>query len=529
MHVETTANAAPGAIIVGIDDATPLSLRTWLQNASTGAMPPKIVVASDNSAAFVINADPANGALIYRQFFAAAARFDTVNPMTTWAQIQRVWQGAAPPNSDASDDTLDFAQAAILADTLPALTRLLGEPGPHVQLAATVEQLRLLSRGEISTLLLLPFDELEPRLVTLAIDGQNPIENAQYFDATPYPLVVDYYLHGPSSDALPQRRAESFIKMLPPLPASNRDAARLTVIAMTGVTALTRMTAHQMDQFGNDWPARVIGADLTAADLTHVSNEVSFVSGCQTNISPDNLLFCSKPEYMDALRASGVDLISLTGNHQNDYGLPDALTSLVLQREAGFRLFGGGKDIVEAAAPLFIEHNGNRLAFLGVNSFGPVQAWASADSPGAAPLNLDALTAAIQSIRQTGAASVIFVDVQNEERYEISPMPGQRADFNAISLAGADVVTGVQAHSPQALEFTEGRLILFGLGNLFFDQMWSEATRQGIVAKHTIYNNRHISSQLLVTIIEDYGQPRWATPTERAQILTPLFRASYWE
>ncbi|MEZ4661255.1 MAG: CapA family protein [Caldilineaceae bacterium] len=525
---DATDAPSPVHLMIGVEAAVPTSLHIWLQDAWTDEPPPVMIDANDARATLRINTDPANGVLLYRHFFAAATRFDTANPAITWAQIQQMWQNAAPSN-DAQPTDSPFAQTAILSDTLPALTQLLGAPGANVQLAASVEELRLRSRSEISTLLLLPFDQLEPRLAVLAIDGQNPVENAHYFDPAHYPLVVDYYLHGPAHDADAQRHLAQFTKELPPIPTSNRDPARLTVITVTGVTALTRMTAHQMDQFGNDWPARIIGADLAAADITHVSNEVSFVPGCQTDIAPDNLLFCSKPEYMATLTASGVDIISLTGNHQNDFGLPAALTSLELQSAAGFRLFGGGKNMAEATAPLFMEHNGNRLAFLGGNSFGPIQAWATADAPGAAPLDLDALTASIRTIRQTEPASVIFVDVQNEERYEISPMPGQRANFNAISLAGADVVTGVQAHSPQALEFTEGRLILFGLGNLYFDQMWSEPTRQGIVAKHTIYANRHISTQLLVTIIEDYGQPRWATPAEREQILTPLFRASYWE
>ena len=91
--------------------------------------------------------------------------------------------------------------------------------------------------------------------------------------------------------------------------------------------------------------------------------------------------------------------------------------------------------------------------------------------------------------------------------------------------AGADIVTGVQSHVPQAAEFLDGNLILYGLGNLYFDQMWREDTRQGLIAKHTIYEGRHLSTQLLPTILYDYGQPRWASPTEHAAILEKVFAA----
>ena len=110
---------------------------------------------------------------------------------------------------------------------------------------------------------------------------------------------------------------------------------QLTVLAMTGVTAMVRMTADQMDRLGAAWPAEVVGPELASADITAISNEVPFVPGCETNTSPDNLVFCSKPEYMETLTASGADIIGLTGNHQNDYGRSDALTSLEIYAEAG--------------------------------------------------------------------------------------------------------------------------------------------------------------------------------------------------
>jgi poly-gamma-glutamate synthesis protein (capsule biosynthesis protein) len=81
---------------------------------------------------------------------------------------------------------------------------------------------------------------------------------------------------------------------------------------------------------------------------------------------------------------------------------------------------------------------------------------------------------------------------------------------------------------PQAVEFEAGKLILYGLGNLFFDQMQG-TTREGLIVKHTIYDNRHISTQILTTLIYDYGQPRWASASERTSILSRVFGASYWD
>ena len=127
---------------------------------------------------------------------------------------------------------------------------------------------------------------------------------------------------------------------------------------------------------------------------------------------------------------------------------------------------------------------------------------------------------AITDIKRTYPALEVLADVKIMDA----------GDYEAKLAydAGADIVTGVQSHVPQAVEFGEGGLILYGLGNLFFDQMWSLPTRQGLIARHTVYDGRHLSTQLLTTILEDFAQPRWTTDSERELLLRPVFTASGW-
>ena len=100
--------------------------------------------------------------------------------------------------------------------------------------------------------------------------------------------------------------------------------------------------------------------------------------------------------------------------------------------------------------------------------------------------------------------------------------------IEALSDGGADVVTGIMAHAPQAVELRDGREILYGLGNLYFDQTWSWPTRTGLVVRHTIYDHKLINTELLVTVIETNFQLRWATAQERIQVLRAVFDASRW-
>ena len=117
---------------------------------------------------------------------------------------------------------------------------------------------------------------------------------------------------------------------------------------------------------------------------------------------------------------------------------------------------------------------------------------------------------------------------QWSEHYQTKPSLEQVKNFRAAIDAGAVIVSGSQAHQPQALEFYGGGLIHYGVGNLFFDQMWALAVREEFIDRHIFYDGRHISTELLTTILEDYSQPRPMTSEERERFLEKIFAASGW-
>lgn len=487
-----------------------------------------VMIVATSDAALRFTGEPLPEAQpVYTVTFAAATRFDTIHPVISWRRLQGIWRGQAfaPAAADEADIGPDFTRITVLTETLPLLTKVLGPSSSNVVGVSGRTALIDAAWQDRSTLVLLPFEELEPRLAALAIDGQNPVENSAHFDPAQYPLVAHLYAQLDPAD---ETEAERLAQVLERLPSGNRDPSRLTVLTMTGVTAMCRLTAAQMERFGPAWPAEVVGPELARADITHISNEVPFVEGCEPNTDPNNFNFCSKPEYVETLFASGVDIVGMTGNHQNDFGRQNAIASLEMYEAWGLPYYGGGKNLEEALKPLYIEHNGNRLAFLGANSYGPPMAWATDALPGAAPFDLNILSATIRSIKEKKLADIVLVELQYQESYDVRPLVDQRLDFNALVRAGADIVTGVQSHVPQAIELTDGKLVLYGLGNLYFDQMWTQATREGMVVKHTFYKGRHLSTQILTTMLYEYGQPRWTTPQERADILRRVFGASYW-
>jgi hypothetical protein len=425
-----------------------------------------------------------------------------------------------------------FAGRPILMDshTLEAFATLWGDPDPAAIRSLTASQLLDAAWGQALSWAIIPFDELEPRWKVLAVDGVSPLDNdfqqgnLYLMQSTlGYPLRISFGLTC-SGICAPS--------LIPRLPATNRDPAKLTTVMMTGVTALVRATEFTMQRKGLDYPGRDIGALLAAADITHISNEVAFNAGCPApDPAQQGLVFCSNPEDIELLRAVGTDVVELTGNHLADYGSEATLDTLALYEQNGMRYYGGGKDLQDATKPLLITNHGNKIAFIGCNAVDiGSRPTATADRPGAAPCDYGYLMGEIQRLDAQGY--VVIATFQYYETYVPQPFQAQIDDFRLLVAAGASIVQGSQAHYPQTMEFRDGAFIHYGLGNLFFDQMGTTQgapTREEFMDRHVMYDGRYIGTELLTALLEDYARPRPMTEAERATFLSRYFALSGWK
>jgi hypothetical protein len=442
--------------------------------------------------------------------YALVTPFATITDEVSLADIQHTWSGT--PSGVFTGRPLWMDEP-----TLAAFSVLWGAPAPGSVRVAAADQLVDSAWADRPTWAIIPFEALEPRWKVLSVDGQSPVHND--FDPALYSLKIPFSLE----------------PAVFPLPPTNRDANKLTVLAMTGVTALVRGTADRMEKQGLLYPGEVIREVLRTADLTHVSNEISFDANCPTpDPWTDSLVFCSDPRYIALLEDVGVDIVELTGNHMLDYGPADLLSTLEMYDQRGWKYFGGGRDLEASLQPALVEHNGNKLAFMGCNFAGPPSDWATDTSPGSTPCDFDRLAAEISSLLSQGYLPIMTF--QYNEYYYPDPTSQEQADFRQMADAGAVIVSGSQAHVPAIMEFYGGGFVHYGLGNLFFDQMSHEMpdgsviydTRNVFVDRHIFYAGRYIGTELLTYIIEDYARPRPMTESEHVKFLRDIFNAAGW-
>lgn len=428
--------------------------------------------------------------------------------------------GAYLPVSDkyATRQTVAKADLPSLNVYVPAETDDVVRAGLAAALgleAADLQSLDSLADVPDTAVAFVPASQLSPELKLLALDG------AYYLDSfTKGAVFRQAVFEGSGAGDLSTLALNSY---------PTKDTT--LKVNMTGVTALTRVMMKKLATVKDPkYFSQHIGAFLADADITHVSNEVSFKAGCTYS----SAVFCAPPEMIEVLKDSGVDALELTGNHNNDVGNQYNTETINQYHGLGWHTFGGGLNKAEAAKPFVAEQKSTKLAFLGYNYPDSPNGGAIAGSTtaGANSFDFDRIEADIASAKQQGAQFVI-VDIQFWECYAYPdgyveypqcdvPIPDQKEVFRKVADLGADMVVGSSAHQPQTYETYKGKPIYYGLGNLYFDQTSWPGTERGIVLTHYFVGGKLLQTKLSPTVYHTELQTKLMDNADAVKLLERL-------
>lgn len=487
--------------------------------ALVGGLPMIEIV--DGAGKAKISLDVSSGEADIYWVYALTAPFSYIGSGVSSTALQAFWSGVESVSFPADMLFLDGSTSAIFE-------KLWGAPDPQQVLIVSTNSLLAKTWDAENAFALLPFEQLEPTWQVLPVDDISPIHKS--YDAKAYPLVIPFSFIGDQSTlvGLNFRLVESQIAAGS---LSNRRADQLTTVVMTGVTALVRGTAYIMEASGNTYPAIDIGDILREADILHINNEIPFAETCPNPFSNPyndaNMIFCSKPEYIQLLESIGTDVVELAGDHFWNWGEEAMYYTIDMYDEHGWQYYGGGRNYEDGVEPALFTHNGNKIAFIGCSAKPPGYTTASKTSPGAVTCDMTLMASKVQQAVEDGYQPIFTF--QHTEYYSYNVSDALRKDFVIAADAGAVIVQGSQAHQPHALEFYKRAIMHYGLGNLFFDQYnESFAQRQAFIDRHVFYNGRHVSTELITIMFIDNARPRLMSEAERADLLTNVFTASGW-
>jgi hypothetical protein len=185
------------------------------------------------------------------------------------------------------------------------------------------------------------------------------------------------------------------------------------------------------------------------------------------------------PQWAHAIRAAGIQVVTLANNHAMDFETPGLLDTLKSLDDAGVRYVGAGRNVEEARAPLVIELRGRRVALLGRTSVHVgARTKATATEAGVAFLEEEELLTKVRSCASAYDDVVVLLHWGLEEY--LMPAPSQRRLARRLAEAGCSILFGHHPHVLQGVETVGNCLVFYSLGNFAFNEFdWTYVDENG--------------------------------------------------
>jgi Bacterial capsule synthesis protein PGA_cap len=305
--------------------------------------------------------------------------------------------------------------------------------------------------------------------------------------------LVSGLVAGCSTSSSGEARPPSSVTPPPVPPASSVPAAvaSITIAAVGDIlmgSAPDRLPPRNGQGFFQP-VAEALRADLTMGNLETPLSDATGFTKCAKPPPPSQdpsqppsspvketcFAFRLPPSYAGVLRDGGFHVLNLANNHTNDagpQGLKDTRGALAA---AGMKPTGGTGEIATHAA------NGITVAVLG---FGPYSWMQSVtDIAGAAALVRRAAGKADLVVvnMHVGGEGADHQHVKPGTEYFLGENRGDPIGFaHAVVDAGADLVVGHSPHVLRGMEFYQGRLIAYSMGNFAGYRVLSTAFPLGV-------------------------------------------------
>jgi poly-gamma-glutamate capsule biosynthesis protein CapA/YwtB (metallophosphatase superfamily) len=261
-----------------------------------------------------------------------------------------------------------------------------------------------------------------------------------------------------------------------PTPSDTPTPSRQVLLAAVGDLMLARSVGEQILAKGPQVVFAGVQSILAPADLRVGNLECAITTGGTREHK--SYTFAAPPEAATALSLGGFNVLTVANNHAMDYGYTGLTDTMAYLGQYGIATVGAGANAAAARAPLILERNGLRVAFLAYvdvpveNTGFDARSWTATNTrPGVAWADPDHITADVLAARQQADVVVVLL----HSGYEISTYMStvnyqQRLEAHAAIDAGAALVIGSHPHQLESIVQYHGGLIAYSLGNFVFDQ-----------------------------------------------------------
>ena len=247
-----------------------------------------------------------------------------------------------------------------------------------------------------------------------------------------------------------------------------------------------------------------IASILKSADFTALNLETSVTS--RGAPQPKTYHFRTTPLAFTALRAAGVDLVTMANNHVLDYGRVGLADTLAAVQAARFPYVGIGKDEAAAWAPYVTTIRGVKIAVIGVSQVAELApSWVATRtrSGEANAIKLGETLAAVRAAKRLAPIVIVFMHWGTEG--QTCPDANQLALAPKLAAAGASIIIGAHAHVLQPSGWLGHTFVAYGMGNfLWWEHSYSTST--GIL-ELMLHPHSPLTARFLPAVVSRTGRP----------------------
>jgi poly-gamma-glutamate synthesis protein (capsule biosynthesis protein) len=215
----------------------------------------------------------------------------------------------------------------------------------------------------------------------------------------------------------------------------------------------------------------------------------------------ESLIFSFPPKTVDVLKWLDINAVSLANNHTMNAGKAGFANTLKVLKENDIIAIGSANTFDETSIARFGSGT-SKLSVITIESL---------------EVSKD-LTEIIKAEKVAGNRVMIMPHWGTE--YEPIHSNSQEKLAHGWIDAGADIIIGSHPHVVQDAELYKSRAIFYSIGNLVFDQTWSEPTQKGLIIAGR-FKAESLELVLLPTVSKKI-QPQLLRGAEKTDFITKI-------
>ena len=212
-------------------------------------------------------------------------------------------------------------------------------------------------------------------------------------------------------------------------------------------------------------------AQMQDVDIMMANNEFSYTDR-GTPTEGKTYTFRADTSTVSYLDDMGVDIVSLANNHVYDFGETGLLDTLDTLEQAGMPYVGAGRNLEEAAAPVYFISGDIKIAIVSATQIerldNPDTKEAGENSPGVFRCwNPEKLYEAVAAAEENSDFVIVYIHWGTENVTE--PDWAQLTQAEGLAQAGADLIIGDHPHCLQGIQYYGDVPVFYSLGNFWFN------------------------------------------------------------